>query len=32
MSQAQILALVKQTVKEETERYEREKAEKVEGN
>ncbi len=32
MSQAQILILVKRVVKEETERYEREKAEKVEGN
>ena len=32
MNQAQILALVKQTVTEELKRYEREQAEKVEGN
>ena len=32
MYQAQILALVKQTVTEELKRYEREQAEKVEGN
>ena len=32
MNPEQILILVKRVVKEETERYEREKAEKVEGN
>ena len=32
MSQAQILILVKRVVREETEKYERKKAEKVEGN
>ena len=32
MSQAQILALVKQTVTEELKKYEKEQAEKVEGN